>query len=781
MKTCVSLLLFVLLICTQESIAQPRIRLVDSTKKAWIPEGKGTVGLRFRNAGNQPLIVTNAAIRSQASIFKLLTPITTPKIVNPGDTSFVTVEIDAKIAYEYFAYIDLVSNDPAKPLTSFSLRVNDSIPPQQARSLNAIPQKGGFIDVAWQTPNSPRDGDTVALYRVFVISKSNGSEEIYTGLGHGINTKSRFEGDVIVSVLTYDDMGNKSVTFDTTWIDGSKPRAQLTNVDQQFAGITEHVARGKQRLTFLIKDWHMQRLDAYWREPGSMNLQPLANFSTFTSEEEHSVYFDWNTSQLRGRKEIVLISRDKVDNTDTTVYSFQVTQINGWPKGMFNHHLASGTTILKDEGGRFLLTGSDIANGAFRPNGHHYYYQWPLDITRSLNDLVITATADLDHDTRPEVVALSQSDRIIVMNMHGKVMQSIGEVTFNERYASIVQTPDSSILLTGPAPIAVKASDGRYRMFGATQSFRTDGSNAELERAFTNDGIHEKDRFVAGDLNGDGSEEIVHVHDNGTWEELSIRTRDGKINEGPIPVWKPTASYKGFFPSLGDIDGDNDLEIVIPAPNDSIYVYHHTGVGVSGYPVFVKSSTSGRNQAMIVDLTGDGAGDIILSVSDSIVAFDGKQAKMISSSIWPIKREGPGSGLITIADFNSDGYLELIDPPAPGDTGWVHAFDLNVLHQAGTIEWGTFQHDMLRSGNYHTETKALQSSVRDNKEKVQGVVLDGKTLQFHQCGKLELCDILGRTILTRMIESEESIDLSHVPPGIYFVRMDELVVTKIAL
>jgi hypothetical protein len=777
------LLLALALVVAEGATAQPRIRLIDSTTKAWMPEGQGTVGLRFRNAGNQPLIVTNAVIRASANIFSLGTSFAQPKILKPGDTSYVVVNVDAKIAYEYFANVDLLSNDPLKPTVSFILRINDSIPPLPVRSLTTLPLKGGHISVNWQAPFAPSDGDTTTFYRSFIVSRDlSKSEEIYKGRDRSVTAKSSIEGDVFVTVLAYDDMGNRSVAVDTTWIDASRPRVEITHIDQQFPGLTEHIARGKQRFTVSIRDHHMKQLNVLWREPGSLVNQPITQFTTFNGgSEEHSRYFDWNTSLLRGLKELILISSDVVDNTDTTVYSFTISQVNGWPKRMFNHDAISSSTVLFDEGGRFILTGSDIANGAFRPNGHHFYYQWPLDVTRALNDRVITASADLVGTMSPEVITLGQNDRVLLMDMHGKILQEIGEVTFNEWYASILQTNDSSLILTGPAPIAIRGTDEKFYLYGATQAFRTDGNSAKLERKIEQDGIREKDRFVIADLDRDGSEELIHVHDNGTFEEFSIRNRDGKQSEGPFTIWRPTASYKGFFPSVGDIDGDEDLEIVIGAPNDSVYAYHHNGTRVSGYPVFANTSSSGRNQALIVDVNADGAGDIIVNVQDSIVAFDGKRAIMLRNEVWPIQRKGPGTGLLTIGDLNSDGYLELLDPPAPGDTSWVYLFDLNVRDLPGSIEWGTFQHDMLRSGNYSTDTKALRSSIAQAANREEGLVLEGKALKVDRGGALEIVDILGRHVYGTDVRTGESIDLSGLPSGIYFVRIDELAVTKIRL
>jgi hypothetical protein len=779
MRICV--ILFALLCAATQAHTQPSIRLIDSAKKSWMPEAKGSVGLRFRNVGTQPLIVTSGSIRSSAKVFKLLTSFTTPKIVAAGDSSYIIVEVNAQIAYEYFAYIDLLTNDPAHPVASFALRVNDSIPPNPVRTLTASPLKDGLLNVSWQAPDKSRDNDSIVFYRAFIITKTGENEEIYNGKGNTAKVKSKFEGDVFVSVLAYDDMGNRSAAFDTTWIDRSKPKVRITYVDQQFPGVPEHIERGNPQFALSILDWHMGGISAYWREPGASELNLISQLSTFSQlKEVHSYSFKWNTSQLRGKKELVLISQDLVDNADTSVYAFTVSQVRGWPKRMLNHGASSTVTIADDEGGRFIMTGADIANGVYRPNGHHYYYNWPWDITRALVDRVVTAAADFDGDRKSEIIALTKSDKVLIMDHHGMTEREFGDVTFNERYASVIKSQDSAYILAGAAPVAIRNETGSYLLFGGSQSWRPDGSNADLDRPLEQDGVREKDRFVIANLIDQRQENLVQVHDYGQWEELSIRNTFGKQEAGPFRIWQANGSYKGFFPSIGDIDGDNDLEIIIPAANDSLYAFHHDGATVDHYPVHLMTSTSGRNQAMIADVNADGVADIILPVEDSIVAISGKLGSIIQNEVWPIKRIGPGTSLISIADVNSDGYLELIEPPAPGDTSWVYVYDLGVRNEPGTIEWGTFQHDMMRTGNYNTPVKALQSGV-DKMPTVKRVMLEGRTLRVEEGHQVCVSDILGRPVAAGSNSSGAGLDLSDLPSGVYFVAIDELEVIKIVL
>ncbi|RKZ13808.1 hypothetical protein DRQ53_12795 [bacterium] len=82
---------------------------------------------------------------------------------------------------------------------------------------------------------------------------------------------------------------------------------------------------------------------------------------------------------------------------------------------------------------------------------------------------------------------------------------------------------------------------------------------------------------AVGDLDGDQVAEIVVVQGEDIFSVnlasaviTPIRTLSGKTISGPA--------------ALADLDNDGDLEIVIPTLEGDVYVVHHTGADVSGWP-----------------------------------------------------------------------------------------------------------------------------------------------------------------------------------------------------
>ena len=102
---------------------------------------------------------------------------------------------------------------------------------------------------------------------------------------------------------------------------------------------------------------------------------------------------------------------------------------------------------------------------------------------------------------------------------------------------------------------------------------------------------------AVGDLDRDGTREVVAADLNGRvtiWSSTGVQlasvgvdpdySRDDADAQDRFNRTKP-----GFAsaPSLGDLDGDGDLEIVAAALDRHVYAWHHDGTPVDGFPVLV--------------------------------------------------------------------------------------------------------------------------------------------------------------------------------------------------
>ena len=197
-----------------------------------------------------------------------------------------------------------------------------------------------------------------------------------------------------------------------------------------------------------------------------------------------------------------------------------------------------------------------------------------------------------------------------------------------------------------------------------------------------------------GDLDGDGVIEVVTVSLKG---QMVVFHGDGTVADGwPFVldrelVWEMSNTDNvydyGFFgaPSLADLDGDGDLEIIVGAMDARVYVFHHDGSFVDGWPLELRHEYDFfgelvSNGARIIsspavgDIDGDGELEIAIGTNQKqggtyglgyVLSHDGQvepgwpiSAFGAYTNALPFVGEGiPGSP--AICDVDGDGRMEV--------------------------------------------------------------------------------------------------------------------------
>jgi hypothetical protein len=222
--------------------------------------------------------------------------------------------------------------------------------------------------------------------------------------------------------------------------------------------------------------------------------------------------------------------------------------------------------------------------------------------------------------------------------------------------------------------------------------------------AYVDNGLNTQQSHAAiatpavGDLDGDGVVEIVAASLNGF---LSVWHADGTEAEGwPFrmdraeiegmtgPQDDPeTNNYDlGFFssPALGDLDEDGDLEIVLGGMDGRVYVFHHDGTPLDGFPLILRETydTSAGpdshgeriiSSPAIGDVDGDGHLEIAIGTNQKTTGTYGLGYLISHEGVvedgWPVALFGaytnalpyvgegvPGSP--SICDIDGDGTME---------------------------------------------------------------------------------------------------------------------------
>lgn len=185
-----------------------------------------------------------------------------------------------------------------------------------------------------------------------------------------------------------------------------------------------------------------------------------------------------------------------------------------------------------------------------------------------------------------------------------------------------------------------------------------------------------------GDVNGDGEPNIVIAASQGT---MYVFDMQGEPIDG-FPVTTPGISYSYQSPILADLDGEGKLSIIGSnhGNNPSFYVMEFDGSYRNGWPIPLQDWT--YSPPTVIDWNDDGVLEIFMadrltnldrSPRPTIYGFN-PDGQMLPN--FPIDVSGGVEGVISVADVNNDGVLDIIFPSTITDDegyGYIHAYSLD--------------------------------------------------------------------------------------------------------
>ena len=354
---------------------------------------------------------------------------------------------------------------------------------------------------------------------------------------------------------------------------------------------------------------------------------------------------------------------------------------------------------------------------------------WPQATSGSV--VASPALVDIDGDGYLEIVVGSLDDKVYVWRYNGEIV-----IGWPQKAGGDVRS--------SPA-IGDIDNDGDLEIVIGTNSFSDNAwawhHNGGLVAGWPKDiGYYVNSTPTLADLDGDGDLEIVLLsmgsgdvcilhHDGspvsgwpthiGSWteyndaaigdidkdEDLEVVVAAGQKvytwhhNGVLLTNWPVTLIYSGVSsPTLADLDGDGDLEIVVSVfrystPGKySVYILHHDGSIASGWPI--AKSTYGN--PVVGDIDADGDMEVIFGSDDDgkVYAFhyDGT-----SVTGFPLSTGDIINSTVAITDLDGDGDIELV---VGSYDDKVHVWDLPGQYNPEKIEWNTYHHDVWHTGLY---------------------------------------------------------------------------------
>ena len=373
--------------------------------------------------------------------------------------------------------------------------------------------------------------------------------------------------------------------------------------------------------------------------------------------------------------------------TEVFVWDTSGNEVEGWPQNIYAAR-ASATVNDIDLDGDLEIILPCTDGGGYVYAWHHdgtLVDGWPVFIGSPVRRAA--STADIDNDNYPEIMFGDQDGYFYVLNHDG--------------------TP----------------ADGWPKL--------------------ANDWI--KSSPITADIDEDGDLEIIISSGFTQPRKIFVWHHDGSFVDG----WPQENGLSFVQPSVGDIDDDGDLEILaggtVPTkPYAKFYVWHHDGTIADGWPIeFEYDPEHDVNyiyaQPVIGDIDGDDDVEIIVgSYGNKLYAWH-HDATVVSG--WPKMIGDSVDSTAAIGDIDKDDLIEVI---VAGDDGKIYVWDLEAEYDPAKMEWPMFQHDIHHTGCYHTEIQENQppenpdifgpSSLKVNQEGTYTVSandIDGNQVYFY--------------------------------------------------
>ena len=171
-------------------------------------------------------------------------------------------------------------------------------------------------------------------------------------------------------------------------------------------------------------------------------------------------------------------------------------------------------------------------------------------------------------------------------------------------------------------------------------------------------------RVAVGDVNGDGTSEIVTAPGKGAWTELRVFDGTSFRQIGAVLPFTNAVWWNGAFVATGDTNGDGRAEIVDGLDAGCCTSIHtvdaSSGSELGGFFPYGNSVDTGARVA-VADLSGDGRAEILgVPLGGSRVSVFGPDGGNPLRTYETFGGETIGGGSIATGDITGDSRPELI-------------------------------------------------------------------------------------------------------------------------
>ncbi len=300
--------------------------------------------------------------------------------------------------------------------------------------------------------------------------------------------------------------------------------------------------------------------------------------------------------------------------------------------------------------------------------------------------------ADVVGDTHPEIIVGNYENDVYVIHHDGNIAAGWPVNVKTDVFATAA-TADFDMDGKEEIVIATKDDSDAGQDWGEIYLFEGDGSIAPGFPAYIPNQIYSAP--VLADVDGDRVPDIIFgtgdYNDEIYPNTVTVLNMNGGAVDG-FPVNVDQTVYAS--PGLGDLNGDGSPEIVVATYSGKLYAFHLDGTLMTGYPVEVATDQI-YSSPIIADLDNQNGPEILVGSQDSFLyVIHGDGTPMFTAEL---DAEGFASPCVT--DLENDGDIDIV---MNGRSTYV--WNLSGAFNSDMQFWPNYHGNNLNNGLYGMDT-----------------------------------------------------------------------------